>query len=165
MQQANRQTYTSKSYSRILQYQIYIPTKEHLLARILPHYSISTMKSTLISILGFLSLATAAVTPRQSSLQATTDNYVFSLSISQFISNRNAQTGPAELDWSSDGCSSSPDNPFGFDCTSPFSALIQTSFYPTIPLFTNRPASSEFMLPPRLRLPQLQEAESLQRSE
>jgi len=76
------------------------------------------MKSTLIAILGFASLALSApsVSPRQSSLEEITDSYVFSISISQFISNRNGQVGPAELDWSADGCSSSPDNPFGFDC-------------------------------------------------
>ncbi|KAF1935588.1 hypothetical protein EJ02DRAFT_314200, partial [Clathrospora elynae] len=51
----------------------------------------------------------------QSSLQQITDSYVFSISISQFISNRNAHAGPAELDWTSDGCSYSPDDPFGFD--------------------------------------------------
>ncbi|KAH7392140.1 prokaryotic phospholipase A2-domain-containing protein [Phaeosphaeria sp. MPI-PUGE-AT-0046c] len=75
------------------------------------------MKSTILALLGFLSLSAAIPSslPRQSSLTSTTDSYVFTISISQFISNRNAQTGPASLDWSSDGCSSSPDNPFGFD--------------------------------------------------
>lgn len=80
----------------------------------------STMKFTLLSTLGLASLAVAApssLDARQSSLQTVTDNYLFSISIGQFISNRNAQAGPAGLDWSSDGCSSSPDNPFGFDCT------------------------------------------------
>ncbi|RYF34228.1 MAG: hypothetical protein EOO38_29640 [Cytophagaceae bacterium] len=84
------------------------------------------MKSSLLAILGLASLALSAPTPlstRQSSLQTTTDNYLFTLSISQFASNRNGKIGPAELDWTSDGCSSSPDNPFGFDCTTsrPFS--------------------------------------------
>ncbi|KAH8708550.1 prokaryotic phospholipase A2-domain-containing protein, partial [Phaeosphaeriaceae sp. PMI808] len=51
----------------------------------------------------------------QSALQTTTDSYLFSISISQFISNRNAHAGPAGLDWSADGCSNSPDNPFGFN--------------------------------------------------
>lgn len=78
------------------------------------------MKFTLFTtILGLTSLGLSAPTDnfeRQTSLQTTTDSYVFSISISQFISNRNAKRGPAELDWSSDGCSSSPDNPFGFDC-------------------------------------------------
>jgi hypothetical protein len=80
-----------------------------------------TMKFSLLAVLGFASLALSApsaLQTRQSTLQTTTDSYVFSISISQFISNRNAQAGPAGLDWSSDGCSSSPDNPFGFDCKS-----------------------------------------------
>jgi hypothetical protein len=72
--------------------------------------------------LPLLTLATLGLSsplvPRQSALQTTTDTYVFTYTISQFIAARNAHTGPAELDWTSDGCSSSPDNPFGFDCTS-----------------------------------------------
>jgi hypothetical protein len=76
------------------------------------------MKSTLLTILSLTSLAlsSSTLTPRQSYLETTTDAYVFSIPIAQFISNRNSKT-PAELDWDSDGCSSSPDNPFGFDCT------------------------------------------------
>jgi hypothetical protein len=88
------------------------------------------MKFTIFTttLLGFASFAicapttaaaAAAVTQRQSTLQQITDSYVFSISIGQFIDNRNAKRGPAELDWSSDGCSDSPDNPFGFDCTPP----------------------------------------------
>jgi hypothetical protein len=82
------------------------------------------MKFTLLTILSLASLALSSptLTPRQSSLETTTDAYVFSISIAQFISNRNSKN-PAELDWDSDGCSSSPDNPFGFDCTSPFPSL------------------------------------------
>ncbi|KAF2032412.1 hypothetical protein EK21DRAFT_61091, partial [Setomelanomma holmii] len=74
--------------------------------------------STIITILSLASLAFSAPTSqdtRQSNLQTMTDNYLFTLSISQIITNRNGKIGPAELDWSSDGCSSSPDNPFGFD--------------------------------------------------
>jgi hypothetical protein len=77
------------------------------------------MKSALIAIIGFAGLAVSApafLPIRQSALETTTDSYVFSISMSQFISNRNGLVGPAELDWSSDGCSSSPDDPFGFNC-------------------------------------------------
>ncbi|CAO2653344.1 Nn.00g027550.m01.CDS01 [Neocucurbitaria sp. VM-36] len=76
------------------------------------------MKSVLITIMSLAALALSSpveLVERQSSLQQITDSYVFSISISQFISNRNTKTGPAELDWDSDGCSNSPDNPFGFD--------------------------------------------------
>jgi hypothetical protein len=78
------------------------------------------MKFSLLAVVGFASLAFSAPTSldtRQSSLQTTTDNYLFTLTISQFITNRNGKIGPAELDWTSDGCSDSPDNPFGFNCT------------------------------------------------
>jgi hypothetical protein len=78
------------------------------------------MKSPLIPLLSLATLALSfpTLTPRQSSLETTTDAYLFTISIGQFISNRSAKN-PAELDWDSDGCSSSPDNPFGFDCTIP----------------------------------------------
>jgi hypothetical protein len=88
-----------------------------------PNLISTTMKPTLIAILSLASLALSAPSsriPRPSALGTATDSYVFSISIDQFISNRNAKVGPAELDWDSDGCSSSPDNPFGFDCPSPF---------------------------------------------
>jgi hypothetical protein len=81
------------------------------------------MKFTLLTtLLGFTTLTLSSPTPaalsnRQTSLAQITDSYMFSISIGQFIANRNAHTGPASLDWSSDGCSKSPDNPFGFDCT------------------------------------------------
>jgi hypothetical protein len=85
------------------------------------------MKSTTITtFLGFASLVIAApaqIITRQTSLEQVTDSYMFDISIAEFIDNRNAKTGPAELDWSSNGCTASPDNPFGFDCTfchSPF---------------------------------------------
>lgn len=42
-----------------------------------------------------------------------TDELLFSVSLPTFISRREAQDPPT-LDWSSDSCSSSPDNPFGF---------------------------------------------------
>lgn len=111
------------------------------------------MKSTILTtaFLAFTSLATAAVTPHQSSLQSITDSYVFSISISQFISNRNSKTGPADLDWTSDGCSSSPDNPFGFDCKNKLPKLPRQT--KSILLLTYG-SSYKLMLPPRLWLPQ-----------
>jgi hypothetical protein len=50
------------------------------------------------------------------SLNEITDRYLFSITLPQFTSYRNARN-PSTLDWSSDGCSSSPDNPFGFPFT------------------------------------------------
>ena len=44
-----------------------------------------------------------------------TDQYLFSTSLTQFQSLRVQKPYPSQLDWSSDGCSNSPDNPFGFN--------------------------------------------------
>lgn len=49
----------------------------------------------------------------------TTDTYLFDISLAQFIEYRDAQD-PATLDWDSDGCTDSPDNPLGFDYVSFF---------------------------------------------
>ena len=54
----------------------------------------------------------SAHTKRQSS-QTITDQLLFTVTLPQFTSRRNARD-PPNLDWSSDGCTSSPDNPFGF---------------------------------------------------
>jgi len=51
---------------------------------------------------------------RQSDLEAITDTLLFSDLMAEFQAARAAQD-PPELDWSSDGCSYSPDDPFGFD--------------------------------------------------
>jgi hypothetical protein len=65
-----------------------------------------------------LQLAGSAVAvplePRQTSLVTVTDQYLFSLTLPQFSAKRNARD-PATLDWTSDGCTSSPDNPLGFN--------------------------------------------------
>ncbi|KAI5377806.1 hypothetical protein J4E82_003550 [Alternaria postmessia] len=71
----------------------------------------------LATVLGLASLAVsapAALVSRQASLEQVTDSYMFDISIDEFITNRNAKN-PPELDWSSNGCTASPDNPFGFD--------------------------------------------------
>ncbi|GGS38766.1 MULTISPECIES: phospholipase [Actinokineospora] len=57
--------------------------------------------------------ASAELSPTQ--LRSTTDNYLFSQSLSQFQQTRAARPYASQLDWSSDGCSNSPDNPFGFN--------------------------------------------------
>ncbi|KAB2109130.1 hypothetical protein AG0111_0g3563 [Alternaria gaisen] len=73
--------------------------------------------TVLATVLGLASLAVsapAALVSRQASLEQVTDSYMFDISIDEFITNRNAKN-PPELDWSSNGCTASPDNPFGFD--------------------------------------------------
>ncbi|RYN29389.1 hypothetical protein AA0115_g5178 [Alternaria tenuissima] len=76
------------------------------------------MKCTILAtVLGLASLAVsapAALVSRQASLEQVTDSYMFDISIDEFITNRNTKN-PPELDWSSNGCTASPDNPFGFD--------------------------------------------------
>lgn len=57
-------------------------------------------------------VAQAALAPAE--LRAVTDDYVFSRSLGAFGQLRAQQPHADQLDWSSDGCSSSPDDPFGF---------------------------------------------------
>ncbi|KAF2249168.1 hypothetical protein BU26DRAFT_564831 [Trematosphaeria pertusa] len=75
------------------------------------------MKAAILTVLGILSVAMAApsgnLASRETANEAT-DRLLFSTSISNFETARNAKNPPS-LDWSSDGCSSSPDNPLGFD--------------------------------------------------
>ncbi|KAM7185464.1 Prokaryotic phospholipase A2 domain containing protein [Naviculisporaceae sp. PSN 640] len=56
--------------------------------------------------------APKSMTKRQSATTVT-DQLLFSITLPAFETRRNARN-PSNLDWSSDGCSSSPDNPFGF---------------------------------------------------
>jgi hypothetical protein len=57
--------------------------------------------------------ASAALAPGQ--LTQVTDQYLFSTSLTSFQTVRAQQPYGDQLDWGSDGCSSSPDNPFGFN--------------------------------------------------
>ncbi|SHF34672.1 phospholipase [Streptoalloteichus hindustanus] len=57
--------------------------------------------------------AEAALTPAK--LRSVTDEYLFSKSLSQFHSLRAKRPHSKQLDWSSDGCSKSPDAPLGYD--------------------------------------------------
>jgi hypothetical protein len=57
-------------------------------------------------------VAQAALSPAE--LRAVTDDYLFQRSLSQFTQLRGQQPHADQLDWSSDGCSFSPDAPFGF---------------------------------------------------
>lgn len=68
-----------------------------------------------------LALATTAVaapasdvtTLKRQDINTVTDQLLFSVTLPEFETRRNRKD-PASLDWSSDGCTSSPDNPFGF---------------------------------------------------
>jgi hypothetical protein len=56
--------------------------------------------------------------PRQiNALHERTDYYLFNIPTASFLASREAEKDAAMgIDWTADGCSSSPDDPFGFDC-------------------------------------------------
>ena len=56
----------------------------------------------------------STISSRQTDLIAATDSLLFSVNLGSFLSAKAAQT-PAGLDWSDDGCSSSPDKPWGLN--------------------------------------------------
>jgi hypothetical protein len=60
-------------------------------------------------------LLAGAGTAQAESAESITDTYLFSTSLSNFENTRNSRTHADQLDWSSDGCSWSPDRPIGFD--------------------------------------------------
>ena len=60
-------------------------------------------------------VATAYAELPPDELQAVTDQYVFGTGLESFQSIRAEAPNSDQLDWGSDGCSNSPDNPFGFD--------------------------------------------------
>ncbi|KAK7221566.1 hypothetical protein V2G26_009569 [Clonostachys chloroleuca] len=63
--------------------------------------------------------AAAAVAPAieaRQSIETTTDEILFSITLPAFTARRNA-LDPNTVDWTSDGCTSSPDNPLGFPFT------------------------------------------------
>jgi hypothetical protein len=68
----------------------------------------------ILSVLPALALALPYSLVQRQSIQTITDSLLFSDSMAQFQAARNAKN-PSNLDWSSDGCSDSPDNPLGFD--------------------------------------------------
>ncbi|KAJ6785525.1 hypothetical protein PWT90_03816 [Aphanocladium album] len=70
------------------------------------------MKFALFSLLPVALAAPASFAARETKEQLT-DRYLFSTALPTFLQYR-AQQNPNTVDWSSDGCSSSPDNPFGF---------------------------------------------------
>lgn len=59
------------------------------------------------------STASAALDPTQ--LRQVTDQYIHSTSLNAFQTTRAQRPYADQLDWASDGCTSAPDNPFGFD--------------------------------------------------
>ena len=62
-----------------------------------------------------LSVGTAHADLSDSELRQVTDEYLFETSLSDFTDLRSEQPHSDQLDWSSDSCSWSPDQPLGFD--------------------------------------------------
>ncbi|KHO01051.1 p15-like protein [Metarhizium album ARSEF 1941] len=72
------------------------------------------MKPDALLLLAVAATALAApASPRRLDINGVTDRLLFVATLPQFDSRRDAEDPPC-LDWSSDGCTSSPDNPFGF---------------------------------------------------
>uniref|UniRef100_A0A8H7N1F0 Uncharacterized protein n=1 Tax=Bionectria ochroleuca TaxID=29856 RepID=A0A8H7N1F0_BIOOC len=87
------------------------------------HYTLSIFDSKMKFAAIFLSVisvaAAAAVAPAieaRQSIETTTDEILFSITLPAFTARRNA-LDPNTVDWTSDGCTSSPDNPLGFPFT------------------------------------------------
>jgi hypothetical protein len=71
-------------------------------------------RNAVATVAAVLALLIGAGTAQAVDIQAVTDDYLFSTSLSQFITIKGQQPYADQLDWSDDGCSYSPDNPFGF---------------------------------------------------
>jgi hypothetical protein len=75
----------------------------------------ATVTSALVAGTVLAGSATASAALDSAKLRQVTDQYLFSTSLSAFQTTRGRHPHAGQLDWSSDGCSSSPDNPFGFN--------------------------------------------------
>ncbi|GAB2820453.1 phospholipase [Lentzea nigeriaca] len=73
-----------------------------------------TLRSAFVGATASLALIFTGAPAHAVDIVAVTDDYLFSKSLTQFTTLRAQQPYAGQLDWSSDGCSYSPDNPFGF---------------------------------------------------
>jgi hypothetical protein len=72
------------------------------------------MKVTIFLALLFAPAGLAAPTPhKRQDIDTITDQILFDITLPEFETDRNA-LDPSDLDWTSDGCTDSPDNPLGF---------------------------------------------------
>ncbi|GAA2782412.1 phospholipase [Saccharopolyspora taberi] len=63
-------------------------------------------------------LLTAGTAHADDDLRQITDRYLFEISLPEFVDVRAEKPYPDQLDWSSDSCSWSPDEPLGYDFSS-----------------------------------------------
>jgi hypothetical protein len=77
---------------------------------------LTVMKSTRFLSLLFLRLTIASplLSQNLTDAEVVTDNLLFSISLADFEVHR-AAINPSQLDWTSDGCTESPDNPLNFN--------------------------------------------------
>ncbi|RJQ82925.1 phospholipase [Pseudonocardiaceae bacterium YIM PH 21723] len=73
------------------------------------------LRSLLVCGAAALALIAGAGTAQAIDVPATTDKYLFSISLPQFEQIRGTNANADVLDWSSDGCSWSPDKPLGWN--------------------------------------------------
>ncbi|GAA3749794.1 hypothetical protein HDA32_001084 [Spinactinospora alkalitolerans] len=76
---------------------------------------ISVLAAGLLTLLG-AGAAHASLPPQE--LRAVTDGYLYDISLADFSATRAQQPHADQLDWSSDACSWSPDEPIGYSFTS-----------------------------------------------
>ncbi|MQA07197.1 MAG: phospholipase [Pseudonocardiaceae bacterium] len=70
---------------------------------------------TVFAVLGGLLLGAGSA--HGQTIEEVTDDYLFTTSLPEFVEIRSAAPYPDQLDWASDACSWSPDEPLGFDFT------------------------------------------------
>ena len=93
--------------------------RRDLIAIAIPPSKMKLIAHLLLALLpGVLSFPTAAgrLVAKRESLPQVTDRLLFNTTLPAFITHRDG-TDPPSLDWTSDGCTDAPDNPFGFPFT------------------------------------------------
>lgn len=87
-----------------------MPSRKHLR----PSTTSALLAALCAALLGGTTAQAAAESsdPRQ-----VTDQYLFEVSLEEFVQIRESRPHPNELDWSSDACSYSPDEPLGYEFT------------------------------------------------
>lgn len=73
-----------------------------------------TLRSAFVGAAASMALIFTGAPAQAVNLPAVTDDYIFTKTLAQFTTLRGQAPYNGQLDWSSDGCSYSPDNPFGY---------------------------------------------------
>jgi hypothetical protein len=73
-----------------------------------------TLRSAFVGVAASAALIFTGTPAHAVDIVAVTDDYLYTKTLGQFTTLRGQQPHAGQLDWSSDGCSYSPDNPFGF---------------------------------------------------